>query len=229
MPRPAAAGARPGPLTTRREVDEEEDKATRHMLVDPHALARALGAPPPCFLARDSWYIHAPRFSAAAPAGSAAFEALWAAHPDEFLLFRAPGGGGLVPYPRWAAAYGVSYAFSQQVARAAPVGAAPALVGAELRRWDELLRPLRGGGDGDASGGDGDASGGDGGDGGASGGDASGGGGGGGGAPLSAHAGSAPPPPRSGRSTDSHRRSSAPTSAGAASIGVARATCCENA
>ena len=116
------------------------------MLVDPHALARALGAPPPCFLARDSWYIHAPRFSTAAPAGSGAFESLWGAHPDEFLLFRAPGGAGLVPYPRWAAAYGVSYAFSQQVARATPIDAAPALVGAELRRWESVLRPLRGGG-----------------------------------------------------------------------------------
>ena len=87
---------------------------------DPYALARALDAPPPRFLARDSWFILKPRH-ARPLAGTREFEALWASHPDSFLTFRAPGGGATVPYPRWARAYGVSYAFSGQVATAARV------------------------------------------------------------------------------------------------------------
>ena len=116
------------------------------MLVDPHALARALGAPPPAS-SRATRGTSTLRASTAAPAGSGALESLWARTPTSSCSSRAPGGAGLVPYPRWAAAYGVSYAFSQQVARATPIDAAPAPARRrELRRWESVLRPLRGGG-----------------------------------------------------------------------------------
>ena len=117
------------------------------MSVDPHALAHALDAPPPQFLATDafgvvSWVIHK-RQHAAPLVGTPEFDALWGAHPDTFLTFRPPGKSDLVPYPRWTQAYGATYGFAGQVARALPLNAAPAIVGEAAREWTDRLAAHR--------------------------------------------------------------------------------------
>lgn len=117
----------------------------------PHALARALDAPPPQFLATDafgvvSWVIHK-RQHAAPLVGTPKFDALWGAHPDTFLTFRPPGKSELVSYPRWTQAYGATYGFAGQVAHALPLNAAPAIVGEAAREWTDWLAAHRREGD----------------------------------------------------------------------------------